>query len=153
MAKHYTMAEMARKALIAMGVDVSSRDIREWVTRNHPGWQINKDKFKQAIYFQRRSMKDKFPDLPGFHMKQSSSPDPTCDDLLKAKCLADRYGGIDPLLKQVQAVSKIGAAVGGVERLQRCLETLQRLMTPPAPPADPSADTNAAADAQEEEGA
>src|SRR5262249_57796556 len=47
---------------------------------------------------------------------------PTGEDLLKVKRMADKNGGIEGLLRTGQTVHDLGAEVGGMDNLLRCLD-------------------------------
>jgi hypothetical protein len=53
---------------------------------------------------------------------------PSGEDLLKVKRMADKNGGIEGLLRTVQTVHDLGAEVGGMDKLLRCLEMLNELI-------------------------
>src|SRR5262249_28944509 len=123
------LADVVRQALGQLGTEASAGDVRAWIGRNHPGYSYNENTFGTTLSNQRKKLRE----AAGSAIIAARAPKtalagpssiPSAEDLLKVKRMADKSGGIEGLLSTVQTVHDLGAEVGGMDKLLRCLEML-----------------------------
>src|SRR5262245_35284898 len=128
------LADVVRQALGQLGTEASAGDVRNWVGRNYPGYSYNENTLGTTLSNQRKKLREAAGSaIIAARVPKAALPGPSTvpsgDDLLKVKRMADKNGGIEGLLGTVQTVHDLGAEVGGMDKLLRCLEMLNELIT------------------------
>jgi hypothetical protein len=138
-----TLSGAIVKALETIGTEAATAAVKEWIGAQYPGVDTAASSFQTTLSLKRKKLRGGAPAklktrkprkaktiAPVKAPKATSgptSPEPTLTDLLKVKAVADEQGGVEGMLKAVQAVRAVANQVGGVEKLSGCLEALQKL--------------------------
>jgi hypothetical protein len=138
-----TLSGAIVKALETIGTDAATSAVKEWIGVQYPGVDLGASSFQTTLSLKRKKLRGGVPAKPKTRKPRLAKPvavvkapraasgpastEPTLTDLLKVKTVSDEQGGIEGLLKAVQAVRAVANQVGGLEKLSGCLEALQKL--------------------------
>lgn len=135
------LAAVIRRALGDLGLEASAGDVRGWIAQHMAGYEYNDGTLSATLAGQRKlarqqaeaSPAEPAPAVPAAAPAPAVAPVaaspsvPSAEDLLAVKKLADGGGGVAELLRAVRSLTEMAKGVGGVERLERCLDYLQRM--------------------------
>jgi hypothetical protein len=115
-----SLAEVIRSAICDLGVYASPSKVKEWIAKYHPTLRFKESTFNSSL----SSIRKKFK-------ADSDSPngEPTVNDLLRVKEIADTNGGIAELVALLEKLDTLASKVGGIGRLRQCITGLQKLRT------------------------
>jgi hypothetical protein len=113
-----TLADAIRAALDVVGDDASKKAVSNWIKEHHPNLTFKESTLNSSLSSIRKKLKGE---------TGPSGQEPTINELLKVKQLAEEQGGVDHLLAQIEKVDTLARKLGGLPRLRRCLEGLKRL--------------------------
>lgn len=126
------LSDVIRAALGALGNEATTAEVKNWISREYPGYLYNQDSLASSLSTLKKKLAGAvLAERPRQTVSRPSPlvpPAPTVDDLLRVKQVADENGGVEELLKAVQAVSDLANDVGGIETLLKCLVTLHKLI-------------------------
>jgi hypothetical protein len=138
-----TLSGVIVKALETIGTEATTAAVKEWIGVHYPGVKTDVASFQSTLSVKRKKLRGGASARPKTRkprMKKAVAPRKppkttagpatsqlTLADLLKIKAVADEQGGVEGLLKAVQAVRAVADQVGGLEKLLGCLEVLQKL--------------------------
>jgi hypothetical protein len=138
-----TLSGAIVKALDTIGAEAATAAVKEWIGAQYPGVKTDVASFQSTLSVKRKKLRGGAPAKTKTRkprMAKAAAPvktpipsagsaktEPTLTDLLKVKIVADEQGGVEGLLKAVQAVRNVAHQVGGLEKLLGCLEALQQL--------------------------
>lgn len=122
------LAEVARNALNALGVDAKIADVENYIKREHPGYSYNRLTLAATLSGQRKRLGG----AGNGSSRRRGAPstreaEPSSSELLTVKELADAEGGLDKIRQQIAKVDEMAAKVGGINRLKRSLDVLEKL--------------------------
>lgn len=130
------LAAVIRRALGDLGLEASAGDVRGWIAQHMAGYEYNDGTLSATLAGQRKLMREQqSPSAPAAEPAAAPAEAvapvgdavPSAEDLLAVKKLADGGGGVAELLRAVRSLTEMAKGVGGVERLERCLDYLQRM--------------------------
>jgi hypothetical protein len=113
-----SLAEVIRSALCDLGVYTSPAKVKEWITRHHATLRFKESTFNSSLSSIRKKLKTDTNGING---------EPTVNDLLKVKEMADANGGIGEIIALLDKVDNLAKRVGGIGRLRQCIAGLQKL--------------------------
>ena len=138
-----TLSGAIVKALETIGTEAKTAAVKEWIGVQYPGVKTDVASFDSTLSVKRKKLRGGAPAITKTRKPRVAKPiaevkapragsgpaasEPTLTDLLKVKTVADEQGGVEGLLKAVQAVRAVADKVGGLEKLSGCLEALQKL--------------------------
>jgi hypothetical protein len=141
-----TLSGAIVKALETIGTEAATAAVKEWIGAQYPGVDTAASSFQTTLSLKRKKLRGGASAKPKTRKTRVAKPvaekkapkaasgaassEPTLTDLLKIKGFADEQGGVEGLLKAVQAVRAVADQVGGLEKLSGCLEALQKLSGP-----------------------
>jgi hypothetical protein len=114
-----SISDAIRAALDDLGVEANKNDVEGWIKAKHPSLKYKESTLNTTLSNIRKKLRG---DGNG-----SSGPQPTLNDLLKVKKLAEEQGGVDDLIARIEKMETVAAQVGGVNRLRQCLAALKKI--------------------------
>jgi hypothetical protein len=107
-----------RAALADLGIHATKPKVKEWITRVYPTVSYKDSTFNSSLSSIRKKLKGDHDDVDG---------EPTVNDLLRVKEMADAIGGVDQVVSLLDKVDSFAKKVGGLGRLRQCLAGLKKL--------------------------
>jgi hypothetical protein len=112
------LAVILRSAVADLGVQATPAKVKDWINSHYPTLCFKDSTFNSSLSSIRKKFKADTDGLNG---------EPTVNDLLKVKEMADADGGIAGLVALLDKVDTLAKKVGGIARLRQCITGLQKL--------------------------